>query len=106
MRGLKSLVIVLGIVLLGGMVTLVAAIVWRGSHPPAPETASSRSPGSAGRPFESSLALPAGAAIASIEAAGERLVVHVVLPDGRHLLTIIDIRSGARLGTIELQPGS
>jgi hypothetical protein len=103
MRGLKTLVIVLGILLVGGMVALVAAVVWRGSHPVAPAGAPARSAETAGKPFESTLDLPAGAEIASIRAAGDRLVLNIVLPDGRRQLVILDIRSGARLGTIELK---
>jgi hypothetical protein len=103
MRGLKTLVIVLGVLLVGGMVTLVAAMVWRGSHPVAAEGAAPRLPAIAGKPFESTLDLPAGATVVSMEATGERLVLQVALPDGRRQIVIVDIRTGARLGTIELQ---
>jgi hypothetical protein len=105
MRGLKTLVIVLGVLLVGGMVTLIAAVVWRGSHPVVSDSAPARLAGTAGKPFESTLDLPAGAAIAAIQAAGDRLVLTIVLPEGRRQLVILDIRSGARLGTIELQAG-
>jgi hypothetical protein len=101
MRGLKTLVIVLGVLLVGGTVTLVAAIIWRGSHPA--DGAAPRPPAIAGKPFESTLDLPAGAAIAAMETAGERLVLQVALPDGRRQIVIIDMRNGVRLGTIESQ---
>jgi len=104
MRGLKTLVIVLGVLLIGGVVTLVGTVVWRGTHPVAssPVAAEPRLPGP---PFETTLDLPSGAEIASIEAAGERLVLQVVLPRGRRQLVIVDIRSGTLLGTIKLHTG-
>jgi hypothetical protein len=100
MRGLKTLVIVLGVLLVGGTVTLVAAIIWRGSRP---ADGAPRPPAIVGKPFESTLDLPAGAAVAAMETAGERLILQVALPDGRRQIVIVDMRNGARLGTIELQ---
>jgi hypothetical protein len=103
MRGLKALVIVLGVLLVGGMVTLVGAIIWRGSHRVAAEGTVAPPPGTSGKPFTTTLDLPSGATVVSSEVAGERLVLKVALPDGRQEIVILDIRNGARLGTIELQ---
>jgi hypothetical protein len=103
MRGLKALVIILGVLLVGGMVTLVGAIIWRGSHRVAADGAVAPPRGTQGKPFETTLDLPAGATVASIDVAGERLVLKLALPDGRQQIVIVDIRNGARLGTIELQ---
>jgi hypothetical protein len=103
MRGLKTLVIVLGVLLVGGMVTLVGAIIWRGSHRGAAGESASPAPGTAGKPFASTLDLPAGATVASVDVAGELLVLKIALPDGRQQIVVVDIRNGARLGTIELQ---
>jgi hypothetical protein len=105
-RGLKSLVIVLGVLLVGGMVALVAAIAWRGSHPPPLTAAPARPPAAARQPYDGVLDLPAGAEIVSLHEAGERLVLLLGLPGGRRQLVIIDMGSGARLGTIELRTGS
>jgi hypothetical protein len=105
-RGLKSLVIVLGVLLVGGMAALVAAIAWRASHPP-PSSASPPRPLAASRPpYDSVLDLPAGAEILSLHEAGERQILLLGLPGGRRQLMIIDLGSGARLGTIELRSGS
>jgi hypothetical protein len=104
-RGLKSLVIMLGVLLVGGMAALVAAIAWRGSHPP-PPTAPPARPPAARQPYDGVLDLPAGAEIVSLHEAGERLILLLGLPGGRRQLVIIDIGSGARLGTIELRTGS
>ena len=103
MRGLKALVIILGVLLVGGTVTLVGAIIWRGSHRGAVDSAAAPPLGTPGKPFETTLDLPAGATVASTDVAGERLVLKLALPDGRQQIVIVDIRTGARLGTIELQ---
>jgi hypothetical protein len=111
-RGLKSLVIMLGVLLVGGMVALVAAIVWRGSHPPPPAgpLAAARQPHAQQpndqQPYNGVLDLPAGAEIVSLSGAGERLILLLGLPGGQRQLMIIDMGSGARLGTIELRTGS
>jgi hypothetical protein len=49
--------------------------------------------------------LPAGARVIATEAVGERLIVRIGLAEGGEALILIDLRSGARLGTIELKPG-
>jgi hypothetical protein len=106
-RGLKTLVIVLGVLLIGGVAALVATIAWRASHPPRPAPQPTPpSLANARAPFESVLALPQGAEIVSIQPAGERLILQLRLPGGGGQLMIIDIGSGARLGTLELRPGS
>jgi len=97
-RGLKTLVIVLGVLLAGGTITLIGAIVWRGTHRPAEATASGHGP------FATAFDLPAGAEVATVEGEGERLVVQLRLADGSRRLVLFDSRSGALLGTIELRP--
>jgi hypothetical protein len=97
-RGLKTLVIVLGVLLVGGTITLIAAIVWRGTHRPAEATAGGHSP------FATAFELPPGAEVATVEGEGGRLVVQLRLADGSRRLVLFDSRSGALLGTIELRP--
>ncbi|MBV9522194.1 MAG: hypothetical protein JO010_05345 [Alphaproteobacteria bacterium] len=99
MRPLKGLVIVLGILLVGGTFALIGAIIWRASHP----RTGAASAIAAHQPFESALDLPAGATIRAVESAGERLVIRVALAEGGERIIILDIGSGARLGTIELR---
>jgi hypothetical protein len=101
MRALKALVIVLGILLVGGTVALVATIISRAGRSPAGApvvTATARAP------YETALGLPAGSQILAVEPAGERVLIRAVPPDGRELLFILDLASGARLGTVELRP--
>jgi hypothetical protein len=103
-RGLKSLVIVLGVLLVGGMAALVAAIAWRGTHRPPDAVGSDRAAATGRVPFDSVADLPPGADVIAVEAAGERLVVQLRLGSGARQLVIFDLRSGTRLGTIELRP--
>jgi hypothetical protein len=102
MRGLRLLVIVLGVLLLGGTLALVIAIIVRAPHPSESRT-DSRAP-SRPAPFDTVLDLPAGAIVQSVGEAGTRLAVHLVLQDGSRQIVIVDPGSGARIGTIELRP--
>lgn len=104
MRALRLLVIVLGVLLVGGTLGLVVAIIVRSPHPS--ESRPERSAGAAAKsiPYDAVLDLPAGAVIQSLQPAGEWLVVHLALPDGRQQIVVLDLGSGARSGTIELRP--
>ena len=101
MRALRLLVIVLGVLLVGGTLALVVAIIVRSPHP-----SESRVPDAVRlAPYDTVVDLPAGAVIQSIQPAGDRVLVHLVLPSGRQLLVVLDAGSGQRRGTIELRPG-
>lgn len=106
MRGLKSLVIVLGVLLVGGTLALGGAIIWRVTHPK-PSVTSPSGPAAVTlhQPFDRTIDLPSGAEIVSATATGERLILLIGLPGGRRQLVIVDMGSGARLGTIELRAG-
>jgi hypothetical protein len=94
MRALKHLVIVMGVLLVGGSVALVAAIVGRiGRAPVAPAAES-------GAPLHASL--PAGSRIVSAELSGDRVLVRVALADGGEELVLYNARSGAQVAVIEL----
>lgn len=114
MRALKILVVVMGVLLVGGSVALIAAIVDRARHrlvgpaaAPVPVPAPASALVGPGRSFDHAVIdLPAGARVIATEAAGERLIVRIGLAEGGEALILIDLRSGARLGTIELRPAS
>jgi len=104
MRALKILVVVLGVLLVGGFVTLVVVIAGRVAQRPGSPTAAPTTAPAAGSPFAAApIELPAGARIETIAAGPDRIVVHLALPDGNRELVIIDLASGRRLGAIPLR---
>lgn len=96
MRGLKILVVVMGVLLVGGFATLVAVIASRMAH---------RQPAAVSlAPFEAApLDLPAGARVENIGIGTDRLVVDIVQPDGHRQLIILDLATGHRLATIPIR---
>jgi hypothetical protein len=98
MRALRILVIVLGVLLVGGTVALIVAIVGRsGGRTAAVPT---------GAPKESTVTLPAGAAVLSVHTVGPHVVVQVGAPGGaggNQQLLVIDPASGALRTRIELR---
>ena len=97
MRALKILVVVMGIMLVVGFAALIIAIAGRVSHR-RPEAAANHP--LATTPIE----IPRGARVEAMTAASDRLILDLVLPDGDRELVLIDLATGARLGTIELRP--
>jgi Family of unknown function (DUF6476) len=93
MRALKTLVVVMGIMLIGGFAVLVAIIIGRVSHGGAPP-----------RSFApAAIDIPQGARIEAMTAGTDRLILDLALPDDRRELVVIDLVTGTRLGTIELR---
>ena len=105
MRSLKVLVVVMGVLLVGGTAALIAAIIDRASHPRPTPVASTATPAVHG--FDRAVIdLPAGSHVLGSEAVGDRIMVRVGLAEGGEALILIDPRTGGRLGTIELRPGT
>jgi hypothetical protein len=104
MRALKVLVVVMGMLLVGGTTALIVAVIERARQHLAEPAAAPPAP--PGRGFGRAVVdLPAGARVIAVEPAGERLVVRIGLAEGGEALILIDARTGAKLGTIELRPG-
>lgn len=98
MRALKVLVVVMGIMLLAGFAALIAIVAGRISR-------GGSAPVTAVRAFGSgTIEIPRGSRIEAMTAGPERLVLGLLLPEGGRQLLIIDMATGSRLGTIELQP--
>ena len=94
MRGLKTLVIVMGVMLVVGIAGLVVAIATRLSHrAPAPPATFSAPP----------IMLPHGSTIETMSIGSDRIVLQVDLVDGSVQLIVIDLATGRQLGTIPLQ---
>ena len=97
MRGLKVLVVVMGVMIVIGFAVLIAGIASKMSR--------DRPGASAERPFgATALDIPHGARIEAMTAAPNRLILELALPDGQLQLVVIDLATGARLGTIALRP--
>jgi Family of unknown function (DUF6476) len=97
MRALKVLVVVMGVVLVVGFAVVIAVIAGRVSR--------GGSPASTDRPFATkALDIPRGARIEGMTAAPNRLILQLALPDGERQIVVVDLMTGARLGTIELRP--
>ena len=101
MRGLKILVVVMGVMLVLGFAALIVAIAERVSKKEPPRTAAPTA--SASQPFTAApVELPPGARIESMASGGDRLVLDLVMPDGERRLLVIDLATGRTLGTIPL----
>jgi hypothetical protein len=92
MRALKILVVVMGVMLIGGFAVLVAVIAGRLSRG-----------GNVPRSFAAAIDIPRDARIEAMTVGTDRLVLELVLPEGGRQLVVVDLATGARLGTIELR---
>ena len=98
---LKVLVIVMGLLIVAGFVVVAAEIARRMSTPNAARPPAS---GVAGG-FSERIALPSGARVVSMNAVGDRLVVHIETQGGPTAAYVVDPRNGTLLGTIDFPPG-
>jgi Family of unknown function (DUF6476) len=96
LRALKILVVVMGVMLIGGFAALVAVIAGRAARGPGATVAHTLADGR--------IDIPRGAHIEAMTVAADRLILALVLPEGRRQLVVIDLASGTLLGTIDLQP--
>ena len=112
-RWLKTFVVVMGILIVVGLVVVLVELGRRMFTPKAPpaEIAGANEAGrppavppptrAAPRGFGAvDVAIPPGAEIVSMSAAGDRVVVHLRLREGRSVAYVVDPVTGALLGTI------
>jgi len=91
-RGLKLLVIVMGVMIVAGFTMLIVTIAGRLSR------------GSPAAPFATGpIDIPRGARVEAMTAGTDRLVLGLELPDGARRLLILDLATGRELGRVELQ---
>ena len=96
MRGLKILVVGLGVMIVVTFAVLVAVIAGRLSRGGGPTSAARSFP-------PATLDLPRGARIETMAAGADRLVLELALPEGGRRLVVVDMATGARLGVIEVR---
>jgi hypothetical protein len=96
MRGVMILAIVMGVTLVVGTVVLIAVIIGRVEHPAVPPLAA--------RPYAAApIEIPRGARVAAMTMEAGRLVVDLALSQGDQEIIVINLATGARIGTIELR---
>ena len=84
---------IMGVMLIGGFLLLVAVVAGRLPRG-----------GDIPRSFAATtIDIPRDARIGAMTAGTDRLVLELVLPEGERQLLVVDLTTGARLGTIELR---
>jgi Family of unknown function (DUF6476) len=97
LRALTVFVVVMGVILVVGFGAVIAVIAGRMSrNAPAASTEQHFS--------TSAIEIPRGARVEAMTTAPDRLILDLVLPNGERQVIVLDMSSGARLGTIELHP--
>ena len=106
MQALKTLVIVLGILILAGLGLVGYVLVKRGLNSGGPEPVPrAAAPVAAETPYGPvAIDLPAGAKIASTRVSGGRLVVELAMPNGTERVLTLGLADGKLIGTIDLKP--
>ena len=113
MQVLKTLVIVLGVMIVAGIAVIGVTIYHRATNPvnsPVPPSAKpSTEPVVRTGPGPGfgkvALDLPPGSRIVETTAEGDRLILRLRLADGGWQILILDMATGKRLGTFELRAG-
>ena len=117
MQVLKTLVIVLGVMIVAGIAVIGVTIYHRATNlvnspvPPAAKPAAKPATEPAVRTGPGpgfgkvALDLPPGSRIVETTAEGDRLILRLRLADGGWQILILDMATGKRLGTFELTDG-
>jgi hypothetical protein len=104
MQVLKAIVIGFGVLIVVGLSILVVALFKRGGEviENKDEPAVMGTVGGGGRSFgDRSIPIPRGGRIEEMLAEGDRLIIKLRLPEGLLRLLILDLNSGALLGSFE-----
>lgn len=96
MRGLKAMVIGMGVLIIVGVIFLIYAIVQKSGS----ELGSGF--GAAKAPVASTIDLPIGAEVLETAVGAERIVLRLRLPDGSGRLIILDAGTGRLIGQTDL----
>jgi len=105
MRWLKAAVVIMGIMIVAMLVTIVVTIFRRMmASKPTDAPAVVSAPLTPGSPPAADVNLPPGATLKDVTGAEGRLVLHLVAPDGRESLMLLDPATGKVTLTIALHP--
>lgn len=103
---LKVLVVVMGLLIVVGFIVVAAEIARRMSSASTSGSPAGSTRTATAASFAERITLPSGAQVVSVDAAADRIVVHVRSAEGRSTLYIVDPRTGALLGTVDFPPGA
>lgn len=92
MRGLKALVIGMGVLIVAGLVFLVYAIIDKAGEDGF----------SAAKPIDARVSLPAGAEVVETSLGDGRIAVRLRMADGSGRLLLFDAKTGRPVGRIDL----
>jgi hypothetical protein len=95
LRFLKTLVVVMGVLLVLGIAALVATVAARLSHRAGPPSAASFT--------APAIELPHGSKIETTTIGSDRIVLQVDLVDGSVELVVIDLATGHQIGIVPLK---
>jgi hypothetical protein len=98
-RALKIAVVVMGVLIVLGLFTVFARIIYLASRPAPQVQAASQAP----RKTTQRLALPPGAIVRQSSISGDRVAVQYEAPSGAGIV-ILDLASGQIVSRVELAP--
>jgi hypothetical protein len=102
MRGLKIMVIVMGVMLVAGIAALGLGIAYRVNHPRGQAPSAPHaiiSPNGTAR----TVMLPSGAKILGVQSDGGYVMIRLGLANGGEELILVDWQTGRRLSTLDLK---
>ena len=113
MQALKTLVIVLGVMIVAAIAVIGVTIYHRAANlvnspvpgSPSPAARTGFGPGFGPGFGKVALELPAGSRVVEMTAEGDRLILRLRLADGGRQILILDMATGKRIGTLELREG-
>ncbi len=103
MQALKTVVILMGVLIVAGAGVIAVTIYNRVSAPTGPEAPAPAAAAATPKGFDvTRLGLPKGAELRGMEAAGTRLLLHVHIPGRGARVYVVHLETGALLGIVEV----
>lgn len=96
MRGLKALVVGMGVLIVAGLAVVVVTVAGRIADPPEPAV------GAVEAPVAARVAIPPGARIVETATGDGRILLRLLLADGGTRILAIDLATGRLSGRVDL----
>jgi hypothetical protein len=98
MRALKTVVIAMGVLIVGGIAVLVALMAGRlGTSAPAARGDTPYAP--------ATVEIPRGSAVVATRIEGDRLILHVRLEGGDMRFVVVNLGTGKEIGVVDVREG-